>query len=104
MPDLLGYNAYMNWLHRHWKRTPNKVRKPFIFLLGFTVVGAGIVLLPLPGPGWVVIFAGFAILASEFEFAERVRDQLIRVLKELISLSKRAWHKFVRGFKNWMKT
>ena len=94
----------MNWLHKHWKRTPTKVRKPFIFMLGFTVVGTGIVLLPLPGPGWVIIFAGFAILASEFEFAERIRDQLVRVLKELIALSLRVWRKLVRGFKNWLET
>ena len=94
----------MNWLHKHWKRTPTKVRKPFIFLLGFTVVGTGIVLLPLPGPGWVIIFAGFAILASEFEFAERIRDQLVHVLKELIGISKRGWRKFVTAFKNWLQT
>lgn len=94
----------MHWLHKHWKRTPTKVRKPFIFLLGFTVVGTGIVLLPLPGPGWVIIFAGFAILASEFEFAERIRDRLVHILKELIEFCKRAWRRFVRGFKNWLQT
>lgn len=80
------------------------MRKPFIFLLGFTVVGAGIVLLPLPGPGWVIIFAGFAILASEFAFAERIRDRLVQILKKLIEISKLAWHKFVRWFKNWLQT
>jgi uncharacterized protein (TIGR02611 family) len=99
-----GYNAKMNRLQKHWKRTPAKVRKPFIFLLGFTVVGTGIVLLPLPGPGWVIIFAGFAILASEFEFAERVRDRLVHILKTLISFSKWAWEEGKRGFKKWMKT
>lgn len=80
------------------------MRKPFIFLLGFAIVGTGIVLLPLPGPGWVIIFLGFAILASEFEFAERVRDRLVHILKELIDFSKRAWKKFVRAFKNWLNT
>lgn len=94
----------MHWLHRHWKRTPTKVRKPFIFMLGFTVVGTGIVLLPLPGPGWVIIFAGFAILATEFEFAERIRDKLVHVLKELIAMSRRGWRKFVTAFKNWLQT
>ena len=78
--------------------------KPFIFLLGFTIVGTGIVLLPLPGPRWVIIFAGFAILASEFEFAERVRDRLVGVLKTIIAYSKRAWRALKRGFKNWMQT
>ncbi|HTH72485.1 MAG TPA: PGPGW domain-containing protein [Candidatus Pristimantibacillus sp.] len=93
----------LKWLHRHWKRTPNHVRKPFVFLLGFTVVGAGIVLLPLPGPGWVIIFAGFAILASEFEFAERVRDRLIEFLKQLIRWSRQLWEKLVERFKNWLQ-
>lgn len=94
----------MNWLHKHWKRTPTQVRKPFIFLLGFAVVGAGIILLPLPGPGWVIIFAGFAILATEFAFAERVRDRLVHVLKLLIAWCKRAWKAIARAYKNWLQT
>lgn len=98
----LLYNANMNWLGRHWKRTPEKVRKPFIFLLGFAIVGAGIILLPLPGPGWVIIFFGFAILASEFEFAERIRNRLVHVLKTLIAYAKRAWRAFKRNFDNWL--
>lgn len=94
----------MNWFHKHWKRTPTQVRKPFIFLLGFAIVGTGIILLPLPGPGWVIIFAGFAILASEFEFAERVRDRLIHVLKLLIAWAQRAWKAIARAYKNWLQT
>jgi uncharacterized protein (TIGR02611 family) len=94
----------MNWLHKHWKRTPTKVRKPFIFLLGFAIVGTGIVLLPLPGPGWVIIFFGFAILASEFEFAERIRDKLVHILKELIVVAKKLWARFARAFKKWLET
>ena len=89
----------MHWLHKHWKRAPTHVRKPFVFLLGFAVVGTGIVLLPLPGPGWVVIFFGFAILATEFAFAERVRDRLIDILKRLIAWGKQLWEKIIRDFK-----
>jgi uncharacterized protein (TIGR02611 family) len=100
----MRYNAAMNWLHKHWKRTPTQVRKPFIFLLGFAVVGTGIVLLPLPGPGWVIIFAGFAILASEFAFAVKVRDKLVHILKELIALGKRTWKACARAFHKWLQT
>lgn len=39
--------------------------------LGFLVVLVGIVLLPLPGPGWLVIAAGFVILSRDFAWAER---------------------------------
>ncbi len=98
------YNADMQWFYERWKRTPKKVRKPFVFLLGFAVVGTGIILLPLPGPGWVIIFAGFAILASEFEFAEKVRDRLVDILKNLIVWAKRVWKKCIKIFKDWLKT
>jgi len=30
------------------------------------------VLLPLPGPGWVIIFFGLGVLASEFAWARRL--------------------------------
>jgi len=38
-------------------------------VLGGLVVLLGIILIPYPGPGWLIVFAGFAILATEFEFA-----------------------------------
>jgi uncharacterized protein (TIGR02611 family) len=41
-----------------------------VFILGLAVVVAGIVMLPLPGPGWVVIFGGMAIWATEFVWAQ----------------------------------
>jgi uncharacterized protein (TIGR02611 family) len=94
----------MNWLHRTWKRIPHYVRKPFIFVLGFAIVGVGIILLPLPGPGWVIIFAGFAILATEFVFAMRVRDRLVHLLKLLIALGKKWWQAISRAFKRWRQT
>ncbi|MCF3135513.1 TIGR02611 family protein [Streptomyces olivochromogenes] len=43
-----------------------------VFVVGLAVVGVGIVMLPLPGPGWVVIFGGMAIWATEFVWAQLV--------------------------------
>ena len=37
---------------------------------------AGIAMLALPGPGWLTIAAGLAILATEFVWARRALDQL----------------------------
>ncbi|HEY2905975.1 MAG TPA: PGPGW domain-containing protein [Vicinamibacterales bacterium] len=45
-------------------------------LAGFFLLAAGVVMLVLPGPGWITIFAGLALLASEFEWAERLLDRL----------------------------
>lgn len=71
-------------LKQGWYRVPKTIRKPLIFIIGFAVVIAGIAMLALPGPGWAAIFLGFAILATEFAFAEKVRDWLVQFLKNLV--------------------
>lgn len=43
-----------------------------VFVVGLAVVVAGVVMLPLPGPGWLVIFGGMAIWATEFVWAQLV--------------------------------
>jgi Putative transmembrane protein (PGPGW) len=55
---------------------------------GFTVVAGGIVLsLPLvPGPGIPLIAAGLAMLALEFDWAERLLERIVlRVDRLLVS-------------------
>jgi uncharacterized protein (TIGR02611 family) len=53
-------------------RTLNVAYRIGVGLVGGLVLIAGIVMIPYPGPGWLVVFAGLAILASEFTWAERV--------------------------------
>ena len=43
---------------------------------GFLLLIAGIVMIALPGPGWLTIVAGLAILAGEFIWARRLLDRL----------------------------
>ncbi|MFE7712390.1 TIGR02611 family protein [Streptomyces sp. NPDC057486] len=43
-----------------------------VFVVGLAVVVTGIIMLPLPGPGWLVIFGGMAIWATEFVWAQLV--------------------------------
>jgi len=51
-------------------------------LAGISIVLVGIALLPLPGPGWLVIIAGLGVLSLEFQWAQRlltrVKDFLAR--------------------------
>lgn len=42
-----------------------------VALLGGTITVLGAIFLITPGPGWLIIFAGLGILASEFAWAER---------------------------------
>lgn len=42
-----------------------------VAILGGAITVLGAIFLITPGPGWLVIFAGLGILASEFAWAER---------------------------------
>ncbi|GAB3339870.1 hypothetical protein GCM10027452_12770 [Micromonospora halotolerans] len=46
--------------------------KIFIGLLGAIVVTIGIALIPLPGPGWLLVIAGLGVWAVEFHWARRL--------------------------------
>ncbi|WP_167143109.1 TIGR02611 family protein [Canibacter zhoujuaniae] len=43
-----------------------------VIIVGVIVIIAGILMLVLPGPGWLTIFLGLAILGSEFAWARRL--------------------------------
>ncbi len=43
-----------------------------VFLAGLAIVIAGVVMLVIPGPGWLTIFAGMAVWATEFVWAQLV--------------------------------
>lgn len=92
----------MDKLYKWWKSIPVAVRKPLVFMIGFAVVAAGLAMLVLPGPGWAAIFLGFAILATEFAFAERVRDWLVGQLHKLMDYLQAKWNK-MRGKKPTQK-
>ena len=43
-------------------------------ILGWAIVLGGLALIPLPGPGWVIVFLGLAVLASEFAWAAKLEE------------------------------
>ena len=47
-------------------------RRIAVTIVGFAVLILGIVLIPLPGPGWAIVFGGLAILATEYVWAQRL--------------------------------
>ncbi|HEX7862457.1 MAG TPA: PGPGW domain-containing protein [Verrucomicrobiae bacterium] len=50
------------------------LKKILVGIVGTIVVLIGLALIVLPGPAFLVIPAGLAILATEFEWAKRWRD------------------------------
>lgn len=53
-------------------RLRKSTKKVLIGILGGLVVLLGLILVPYPGPGWLIVFGGLAILATEFVFAAKV--------------------------------
>lgn len=56
------------------KHLANITKKLAIAIIGLMVVFAGLIMVPYPGPGWLVVFAGLAILATEFRFAHNILE------------------------------
>ena len=61
-----------------------------VALVGVVVIAVGLVLVPLPGPGWLIVFVGVAVLGTEFPAAHRV-TQAVRRLAHRLRLRWRAW-------------
>lgn len=55
-----------------------KTKKVLIAVAGTLVVIIGLLLVPYPGPGWLIVFAGLALLSTEFLFAKKVLDKARR--------------------------
>jgi uncharacterized protein (TIGR02611 family) len=60
---------------RHWvggHRYLLLVYRLGVGLLGTIIIVVGLVLVPLPGPGWLIVFLGVAVLGTEFASAHRL--------------------------------
>lgn len=64
-------------------KTAKQIKRFTVGLVGTTVILIGFALLVLPGPAFVVIPAGFAILATEFAWARRALRKLKEKGKEI---------------------
>lgn len=55
-------------------KTTSGAKKIGVGIVGGVVLAAGVLMIPYPGPGWLVVFAGLGILATEFAWARRILD------------------------------
>ncbi|GAA3553503.1 hypothetical protein GCM10022419_037340 [Nonomuraea rosea] len=55
-------------------RTGALTLKIVIGAIGAIMVVGGLIMVPFPGPGWLVVFAGLAVLATEFHWARRALE------------------------------
>lgn len=67
-PVLHSPRAWFRWIAANAKRL-------MVLVLGMAILGSGLAMLVLPGPGVLVIVVGLAVLATEFAWAERMLDR-----------------------------
>ncbi len=78
-----GTGSRLGWLDRaRATRSGRLVIRVTVAVVGVALVLIGLVLVPLPGPGWLIVLAGLAVLAIEFVWARHLlrftRRQLLR--------------------------
>jgi len=61
---------------RRRRRASIWARKLGVALGGGLILAAGIAMIPLPGPGWLVVVLGLWVLSLEFTWAERLLDPI----------------------------
>jgi uncharacterized protein (TIGR02611 family) len=84
--------AVRAFVHR-WPGGPQAWRIG-VAVLGLVVVLAGAVMLVLPGPGWLVIFLGIGIWATEFAWAH----SLLQVVRRHVA----RWTAWAGGRPRWL--
>jgi uncharacterized protein (TIGR02611 family) len=63
--------------------------KIVIGVIGGAVVLLGLLLIPLPGPGWALVFVGLAVWATEFVWAQRLLRWARQLLRDWTAWAKR---------------
>lgn len=79
-----------NWYHRNLGWVPRPVRQVIIMVIGGTMLLLGLIMfIPLvPGPGFLLIPIGLAILALEFAWAAR---WLLKIRRATYNMQQRMW-------------
>lgn len=71
-----GFSALASRLLKMgWLPNIKWVRRLIVGVIGFTVLLVGVAMIVLPGPAFIVIPAGLAILATEFVWAKTLLDK-----------------------------
>ena len=81
----IGSPSWMKRLSSIWSTENIKiVRRVIVSVVGVTVLLIGIALLVLPGPAFIVIPVGLAILATEYAWARRWLKKVRRMASDVV--------------------
>lgn len=72
-----------------------KTYRSVVAVVGLVIVVVGLLAVPLPGPGWLIVFVGLAVWATEFEWAARLLNWARGKLD--------AWNQWLKRQPSWVK-
>jgi uncharacterized protein (TIGR02611 family) len=73
----------------------HRIYRVVVAITGLAIVAFGLLLVPFPGPGWLVVILGVGVWSSEFEWAQRLLLAAKHTLK--------VWNTWVKAQPLWMK-
>jgi uncharacterized protein (TIGR02611 family) len=84
------------WRRKIRSNRPSRlIYRLVVAVIGLVIVAVGLIMVPFPGPGWLVVFIGLAVWASEFERAQR----LLRLARGTLE----AWTRWLIRQPWWMR-
>lgn len=83
------------WFHSGPFREGSRARRMTVGIIGGVVLAVGVAGLVLPGPGLLLMFVGIALLATEFEWADRRVDYIRDKAFEAAEYGVRTWPRIV---------
>jgi uncharacterized protein (TIGR02611 family) len=96
-------NVVMNADGKDWKwrrkiranAHSHRIYRLVVAIAGLAIVVFGLLLVPFPGPGWLVVILGVGVWSSEFEWAQRLLHAAKRTLQ--------VWNSWVKAQPVWIK-
>lgn len=77
-----AYHRFRGWVHKQ-HASVRWAYKVLVAIAGITIIAVGVILIPLPGPGWLIVFFGLAVLGLEFPLFKRIstfiKDKALQV-------------------------
>lgn len=80
LPEDTDHNVVLDahdddWVWRRRIRSnpaTHRLYRVAVGVVGLLIVLAGLIAVPAPGPGWLIVIVGVSVWASEFEWAQRL--------------------------------
>ncbi|NCV35261.1 MAG: hypothetical protein EBW31_02840 [Actinobacteria bacterium] len=79
---------------------PHPVRWAVVMVLGFVLLGMGLVMMVTPGPGLLFVFFGLSILALEIKWARELNQQGMQGLERIVVKLKSIFNRKNKDEKN----